>query len=127
MIKHREVSNYYEHDRRLSDSETIKFKTDLGLSQQINLILKKEQSVIKSIINKFKAEDIQIQYTDLGCRIDIYFYEYNFAIEIDELGHNDRNTEYEIKRQREIEKELNYAFIRANPDAADFNMNTLKN
>ena len=51
----------------------------------------------------------------------------NFAIEIDELGHNDRNTEYEIKRQREIEKELNYAFIRANPDAADFNMNTLKN
>ena len=51
----------------------------------------------------------------------------NFAIEIDELGHNDRNTEYEIKRQREIEKELNYAFIRANPDAADFHMNTLKN
>ena len=83
--------------------------------------------MIKSIINKFKAEDILIQYTDLGCRIDIYFYEYNFAIEIDELGHNDRNTEYEIKRQREIEKELNYAFIRANPDAADFNMNTLKN
>ena len=75
MIKHREVSNYYEHDRRLSDSETVKFKTDLGLNQQINLILKKEQSVIKSIINKFKAEDILIQYTDLGCRIDIYFYE----------------------------------------------------
>ena len=49
------------------------------------------------------------------------------AIEIDELGHNDRNTDYEIKRQREIEKKLNCVFIRTNPDAADFNMNRLKN
>ena len=49
------------------------------------------------------------------------------AIEIDELGHNDRNTDYEIKRQREIEKELNCIFIRTNPDAADFNINKLNN
>ena len=40
---------------------------------------------------------------------------------------NDRNTDYEIKRQREIEKELNCVFIRTNPDAADFNTNRLKN
>ena len=38
---------------------------------------------------------------------------------------NDRNTDYEIKRQREIEKELNCIFIRTNPDAADFNINKL--
>ena len=49
------------------------------------------------------------------------------AIEIDKLNHNDRNTDYEIKRQREIEEELNCVFIRTNPDAADFNMNRLKN
>ena len=48
------------------------------------------------------------------------------AIEIDELGHNDRNTNYEIKRQREREKKLNYVFIRTNTDAADLNMNRLK-
>ena len=40
---------------------------------------------------------------------------------------NDRNTDYEIKRQREIEKELNCVFIRTNPDAADFNINKLNN
>ena len=45
---------------RLSDSKTIKFRTDLGFSH-INLILKKEQSVIKSIIDAFKGEDIWIQ------------------------------------------------------------------
>ena len=49
------------------------------------------------------------------------------AIEIDELGHNDRNTDYEIKRQREIEKELNCVFFKTNPDAADFNINKLNN
>ena len=31
------------------------------------------------------------------------------------------------KTQREIEKDLNCVFIRTNPDAADFNMNRLKN
>ena len=111
---------------RLSDSKAIKFRTDLGFNQ-INLILKKEQSVIESIRDTFKGEDIRIQYTVLGYRIDLYFYEYKLAIEIDELGHNDRNTDYEIKRQREIEKKLNCVFIRTNPDAADFNMDRLKN
>ena len=111
---------------RLSDSKTIKFRTDLGFNQ-INLILKKEQSVIESTKDAFKGEDIRIQYTVLGYRIDLYFYKYKLAIEIDELGHNDRNTDYEIKRQREIEKELDCVFLRTNPDAADFKMNRLKN
>ena len=88
---------------RLSDSKAIKFRKDLGFNQ-INLILKKEQSVIKPIIDAFKVEDIRIQYTVLGYSIDIYFCKYKLAIEIDELGHNDRNTDYEIKRQREIEE-----------------------
>ena len=111
---------------RLSDSKAIKFRTDLGFIQ-INLILKKEQSVIKSMIDAFKGEDIRIQYTVLGYRIDLYVYEQKLAIQIDELGHNDRNTDYEIKQKREIEKELNCEFIRTNPDAADFNINKLNN
>ena len=134
LIKDSKHSMYVHEDilipiimqSRLSDSKTIKFRTDLGFNQ-INLILKKEQSVIESIKDTFKGEDIRIQYTVLGYRIDLYFYKYKLAIEIDELGHNDRNTDYEIKRQREIEKELDCVFIRTNPDAADFKMNRLKN
>ena len=91
---------------RLSDSKTIKFRTDLGFNQ-INLILKKEQSVIESIRDTFKGEDIRIQYTVLGYRIDLYFYEHKLAIEIGELSHNDRNTDYETKTEREIKNELN--------------------
>ena len=31
-------------------------------------------------------------------------FEYKFGIEVDELGHNNRSIEYEIQRQKEIEK-----------------------
>ena len=37
-------------------------------------------------------------------------------IEVDELGHNDRNIDYEIQRQRPIEKKLGCVFNRINPD-----------
>ena len=63
----------------------------------------------------------------MSYKIDLYFYEHKLEIQVDELGQNDRNTDYESKRQREIENELNYVFIRANPDAIDFNINELNN
>ena len=110
---------------RLSDPKTIHFRSDFGFNQII-LILKKEQPVIESIRDIFKGEDIRIQYTVLGYRIDLCFYEHKLAIEIDELGHNDRNTEYETKRERQIKNELNFVFIRTNPDAENFNINELK-
>ena len=63
----------------------------------------------------------------MSYKIDLYFYEHKLEIQVDELGQNDRNTDYESKRQREIENELNYVFIRTNPDAIDFNINELNN
>ena len=64
---------------------------------------------------------METQYTFLGYRIDLYFHKYKLAIEVDELGHNDRNIDYEIQRQQALERELNCVFIRINPDAVDFN------
>ena len=49
---------------------------------------------------------MQTRYSVLGYKIDLYFHEYKLAIEVDELGHNDRNIDYEIQKQRAIEKEL---------------------
>ena len=93
LIKGSKYSMYVREDilipitmqSRLLDSKKVKFRSDLGFNQ-INLILKKEQSVIESIRDTFKGEDIRIQYTVLGYRIDLYFYEHKLAIEIDELG-----------------------------------------
>ena len=87
-----------------------------------NVINTKEQAIINSIKDAFEAEDMQTQYTVIGYRIDLYFHKYNLAIEVDELGHNDRNITYEIQRQQALERELNCVFIRINPDAIDFNI-----
>ena len=87
-----------------------------------DVINTKEQTVINSIKDAFEGENMQSQYTVLCYRIDLCFHKYKLAIEIDELGHNDRNIDYEIKRQRALERELDCVFIRINPDAIDFNI-----
>ena len=47
---------------------------------------------------------MQAQYTVIGYRIDLYFHKYKLAIEIDELGHADRNLNNEFERQKNIRK-----------------------
>ena len=42
-----------------------------------------EQTVISSIKDAFEGEDMQSQYSLLGCRIDLYFHKYKLAIEVD--------------------------------------------
>ena len=106
---------------RLSDPETIKFRSDLGFNQ-INLILRKEQAVLKSIKDASKGEDMQTQYTVIDCRIDLYSHKYKIVIEVDELRHVDRNLNNEIERQKASDRELNCVFIRIKPDEKDFNI-----
>ena len=52
----------------------------------------------------FEEENIQTQYSVLGYRVDLYFHEYKLAIEVDELGHNNRSINNEIERQKALEK-----------------------
>ena len=85
---------------RLSDSKTIKFRSDLGFNQ-INLILKKEQSVVIPLLKAFSAEKIKLQHKALKnerVRTDMYFSEHKFAVEIDEKGHIDRNQDEEKQK-----------------------------
>ena len=69
-----------------------------------NVINTKEQSVLNSIKDAFEGENMQTQYTVIGHRIDLYFHKYKLTIEVDELGHNDRNIDYEIQRQQALER-----------------------
>ena len=61
-------------------------------------------------------------YSVLDYRIDLYFHNNKFAIEVDEKGHKDRNIDHEIQRQKELEKELICKFIRIDPGEEDFNI-----
>ena len=49
---------------------------------------------------------MQTWYSVLDYRIDLCFHKYKLAIEVDELGHADRNLSNEIERQKALEKEL---------------------
>ena len=52
--------------------------------------------------------------------IDFYLPERKLAVEVDELGHFDRDQITEKKRQKELEEYLGCTFIRINPDEKDF-------
>ena len=99
----------------------FKFRTRFGFTQY-DVILAKEQLVLKKIKSSFKGENMQTQYNVLSYRIELYFHDYKLAIEIDENGHNDRNIDYEVKRQKAIEQELGCKFIRIDPDKEDFHI-----
>ena len=101
--------------------ELCKFKRNLGFTLH-DVINTKEQTVINSIKDAFKGQNMQTQFTFLGFRIDLYFHKYKLAIEVDELGHNDRSINYETERQKALERELDCVFIKINPNAADFNI-----
>ena len=101
--------------------ESWAFKENLGFTLY-DVINTKEQSVISARKDVFEGEDMQTQYSVLGYRIDLFLYKYKLAIEVDELGHSDRNINNEIERQRALERELNCVFIRINPDERGFSM-----
>ena len=85
--------------------ESCKVKKRLGftLHDGINA---KEQTVINSIKDAFEGEEMQTHHSVLGYRINLYFHKHKLAIEVDELGHADRNLSNEIERQKALEKEL---------------------
>ena len=67
-------------------------------------------------------EKIRKLISVLGYRIDLYFHKYKLAIEVDELGHADRNLSNEIERQKALEKELDCVCIRINCNEENFNI-----
>ena len=63
-----------------------------------DVINTKEQTVLKSIKDTFEGGDMQIYYSVLGYRIDLYFHKHKLETEVDKLGHTDRNLSNEIER-----------------------------
>ena len=81
-------------------TSALEFRARLGF-KQYDVILTKEQSVLTEIMSLFEGENMLTQCNVWRYRIHLYFHDYKLAIEIDENGHSDRNTDYEIKRQKQ--------------------------
>ena len=81
-----------------------------------------EPSILSKTMTLFAAEETILQHNVLGYRIDAYFLKHKLVIEVDEQVQNDRDIDYEIRRQKAIEKELGCEFIRINPAKEGFNI-----
>ena len=106
---------------RVATPKSTEFKSRLGFNQY-DIATKKEQTVVKSIMDTFEGENMQTRYCFLGYKIDLYFRDYKLAIEVDENDHINRKTDCEIKRQKALEKELDCKFIIINPDKEGFSI-----
>ena len=65
---------------------------------------------------------MQTKYSCLCYKTDLYFHGCGLAIKVDEFGYSDRVIDYEKKRRKAIEKDLDCKVIRINPDEKDFNV-----
>ena len=104
----------------------VNFKTKL-LFNQHDPIMTQEQSILSKIKSVFSVEEIILQHNVLSYRIDAYFPKYKLAIEVHEKNHNDRDIDYEIRRQKALEKELDCEFIRINPAIKKFETGKIQN
>ena len=100
--------------------ESCSLKRNLGFN--LHVINTKEQTVLRSMKDAFEGEDMETQYTVIGYSVDLYFHKHKLAIEVDELGHADRNLNNETEKQKALKREINCVFMRINPDEKDFNI-----
>lgn len=82
----------------------------------------KEATTLSHIMKAFDGETMQFQKCVGRYRIDLYFHDYNLAVECDEFGHLDRKDYEEKERQQYLEETLKCKFIRFNPDEPNFNI-----
>jgi len=100
----------------------LKLCEELGINVLNHKYECKESESLGAIMKAFSGEKMQKEYTVLNYRIDLYFSDYNRAIECDENGHDDRNPAEERRRHRRITKKIDCQWLRFNPDKDDFNI-----
>ena len=92
----------------------------MGIKIIVYKYVRKEAGTIYTIQKVFEGTSMKRQFSIGSYRIDLYFPEHRLAIECDEHDHKDRDTNCEVWQQVAIEDQLNFKFIRYNPDAKDF-------
>ena len=55
-------------------------------------------------MRSFERKSMQTQYNVLGYRIDLYFHDYKFVIQIDENGHDKRILSIRNKQNKNLNK-----------------------
>ena len=113
------IKNIIQNTRSINKNKIIEL---LNINDLDIIFDSKESNYLKIICATYKFAKYITQYKINKYRIDLYFTEYNLAIEVDEFNHKDRDINYEIERQEYLINELKCKFIRFNPDEKNFNI-----
>ena len=108
-------------NRSNKEQQRQNFRLLLGFTER-DIFLSKEQSVLNKLLVAFLREEMYQQYSVSSYKIDLYFVKYKLAVEIDEHGHKERDSEKELSRENAIKQKLGCIFIRINPELKDFSI-----
>ena len=108
-------------NRSDKEQQRQNFRLLLGFTEH-DTFLSKEQSVLNKLLEVFLREEMYQQYSVLSYKIDLYFVKYKLAVEIDEHGHKERDSQKELSRENTIKQKLGCKFIRINPELKDFSI-----
>ena len=106
--------------RRKPTPNFINLTKYLGIELHKIKWLRKDQDTLRQIMQAFNGEEMIHQFSVRKYRIDLYFPRYKLANECDEVDHHDTDIEYEVERQKHIEKIVYCTFVRFNPDTKYF-------
>ncbi len=82
-----------------------------------------ELDVITNLVHAFQCENVYRQFVCEKYRIDLYFIDYNIAVECDELHHmSGTNKTKDETRENALKQKLHCEFIRFNPFDPQFNV-----
>ena len=116
-------------DNEISVCPKYEVKSKIG-TIFINEEVLEEHSVKIYEIDPYFQENCnkKIRTDKNGCayilfRTDVYFTKYFLAVEIDEKGPTDRDLIFKEKRQKTLEKKLNWEFIRINTSRENYDAN----
>jgi len=109
----------------LPNAKTI--AKEMGIDIIGSKIIRKEADSLCEIMKAFNGEQMIRQYPVSEYRIDLYFSEYKIAVECDERGHKDRDSNEELQRYLAVTKKLNCQWYRYNPDAKDYDISKVIN
>ena len=109
--------------RTKEEKKIDNFRIKLGL-KLLDVTITKEKRVHTEIVQVFTRGKILQQHKLLKCYIDLYFPDYQLAIEADEKGNQYRDDHKEEERENIIKQELKCEFIRINPDREHLNIYT---
>ena len=104
----------------------IEFAKRINLDVLTKYCIAIETDIIECILTTFDGNVMETQYNVDNYRIDLYFVEYNLAIECDERHHANNKINDDV-RQFYIQTKLGCRFIRFRPHDKDFNLFQLLN